>query len=725
MSSNDAQASVEKKEKGVVAEGPRALAEVREFQTELHALRHNRLFWLGLGVKLVCAVLFGSHVATRWFAPFVYEFVHGGFNDPWAVFWANGEPAAFPYGPSMLGLLSLAWLPALFTSFDPGGPLGLFLLRLPLLFADLAILLMLMRWLKVHARDAVVTYWLSPIVFYATYIHGQLDLLPTALLCASLYGLFRKRVLLAAVLFGVALACKGHLLVSVPFAVVYLYRLRKPWRKFVVVMTLTTLGLYALPLRSQAFHEMVLHNAESAKLWSVVIPYGAHGPVLFVAPAFLAIAFLRFLGYRKVNQELTLMFVGAVYISVVALVPPQPGWYIWSIPFVAYLGTKFARTSKFALGAVSACYILYFFEVDPAAFLEAFDPVFGAGMGAQWALWLKSAAPGLFGAQATSLAWTALFSTTALTGFEMYRKGVRSNSLYALRDETFMIGIGGDSGAGKHTIARDLGGLLGTSITLINGDDDHRWERGHAMWKTYTHLDPRGNRLEAQFESLAALRRGGDVRKPHYDHDKGKFTNPILLQPSEFVGIVGLHPFYLASQRQLFHLKVFVEPLDEVRIQWKVARDVAKRGYTPEQVVAQIESRRADSEKYVQPQKRHADVVIRHMTVPQEDGKFSMEFDLSNELQPLALVDHLSLWPSLDVQWSADDALLRDTVGVSGYVTPTELAQLAEWAIPNVEELVAEGDSAWRNGSEGLTQLVLLYAISIRLKTGPAEGAMR
>ena len=51
--------------------------------------------------------------------------------------------------------------------------------------------------------------------------------------------------------------------------------------------------------------------------------------------------------------------------------------------------------------------------------------------------------------------------------------------------------FGGDSGAGKHTLANDMKTLFGVTLSVVDGDDDHRWERGHAMWRRYTHLDPR------------------------------------------------------------------------------------------------------------------------------------------------------------------------------------------------------------------------------------------
>ncbi|MEO6419780.1 MAG: hypothetical protein ABIP39_10255, partial [Polyangiaceae bacterium] len=356
-----------------------------DFRGELRLLRESPLFWLGTGIKLVAAVLFGSHFATRWFAPFVYDFVHGHFADPWAHALAAGEPMAFPYGPGMLLALSISWIPALFTSFDPSGHLGLLLLRIPLFAADLTICVLLMRWLRIHARDVVMAYWFSPIVLYATYIHGQLDLIPTALLCVSLFLVFARRPLAGAVLFGLALATKSHLLVALPFALAFVYRLRRrqyAWISFGVIAGSVALALYAIPLFSPAFRLMVLGSAESQKLWSVVVPYGTTGLVLYVAPAALVVAFLRFISYRKINRELTLMFIGALYVALVALVPPQPGWFIWSIPFVAYLGARFTRTGRFALYALSGAYLLYFFVGGPVVFLEALDPVLGKDFGA-------------------------------------------------------------------------------------------------------------------------------------------------------------------------------------------------------------------------------------------------------------------------------------------------------------------------------------------------------
>ncbi|MEO6418924.1 MAG: hypothetical protein ABIP39_05930, partial [Polyangiaceae bacterium] len=367
-------------------------------------------------------------------------------------------------------------------------------------------------------------------------------------------------------------------------------------------------------------------------------------------------------------------------------------------------------------------YLLYFFVGGPVVFLEALDPVLGKDFGANAGGRLEAAWPWIFGSHGESVAWTILFSATALTAFEMYRKGVRSNSIYSFRDESFMIGVGGDSGAGKHTIGADVSALMGGALSLINGDDDHKWERGHAMWRRYTHLDPRGNLLGAQFEGLAALRRGGDIRKRRYDHDKGRFTEALTVRPNEFMAIIGLHPFYLASQRQLFHLKVFVDPVEDLRQAWKIARDVKERGYTPEKVREQIEHRMADSIKYVRPQGKYADLVLRHGTGGEaSEESVELEVELVGALEPLALLDVLDQVPTLTVEWEPDDALTRDRIKITGQMDITALKLLALALIPNVDELV-EQIPGWKPGGRGLTQVIILHAISARLRnTTPAQ----
>jgi phosphoribulokinase len=75
--------------------------------------------------------------------------------------------------------------------------------------------------------------------------------------------------------------------------------------------------------------------------------------------------------------------------------------------------------------------------------------------------------------------------------------------------------------------------------------------------------------------------------------------------------VQGLHPFLVSGIRGLFDLKVWLDPEEELKHRWKRQRDVAKRGYTEEQVRKEIQARRPDVEKYIAPQVRDADLIVR------------------------------------------------------------------------------------------------------------------
>jgi phosphoribulokinase len=175
-----------------------------------------------------------------------------------------------------------------------------------------------------------------------------------------------------------------------------------------------------------------------------------------------------------------------------------------------------------------------------------------------------------------------------------------------------LIGIVGDSGSGKTTLSMSIAAAFGQDrTTLICLDDYHRFDREERIRRSITALSPECNRLELMAEQLGALRRGESITKPVYDHHDGTFGPPETVQPREVVvarGLLGLHTDALAH---CFDLSVFLDPEPALRVQWKIARDCAKRGYTMEAVLDQIDRRRPDAERYIAPQRERADLVIR------------------------------------------------------------------------------------------------------------------
>jgi uridine kinase len=685
-------------------------------------LRHP-LFLVGLAIKLVAAASLGSHFATRWFAPFAHQLVASHLANPWAAFMARGEPLAFPYGPGMLALVALPFAPAWFADFSPSGHLALLLLRVPVLAGDAAICWLLAKSLPGRDRAVLLAWWLNPIVLYASYVHGQLDLIPTALLVLAVALVLRRRFLWSSVVLGLAISTKLHVFLAFPFLWIYVLRLRRPVTErlgFGVVPVAIAVVSYLIPAAlSPSFREMVLESPESQKLWNLWIAFGDAGPRVYLCPAALLLLLVRFSNYSRLNESLLVAFVGLSQLIVVALVAPQPGWFVWSAPFVALQAVRSTRIGWQGLAALSVAYIGYFAVATPEGTLEAVDPLAGPGAGARAASALSAALPALFAAKTVNVAWTVLFGITSVLAVETYRRGIQSSPLYRFRDRSFLVGIGGDSASGKHTLGDDLLTLLGSQLlTLLQGDDDHRWERGHPMWSRLTHLDPRANDLDNQARKLLALRGGSTIQQRTYDHSTGTFRDPVAMSPTVFVAVLGLHPFFLPSQRAALDLKVFLDPREELRRGRKVVRDTRDRGQEEAAVLAEIERRVPDSERFVRPQIRHADIVVRAADVdPGDAERVELELEVVAELFPLTLVAILER-AGLAVEWSQDPESERYRLVIAGRIGGERLVEVAREVGPTADELLPPDPRSWRPGIRGVIQLAVLYGIVARLDLG-------
>jgi predicted permease len=57
-------------------------------------------------------------------------------------------------------------------------------------------------------------------------------------------------------------------------------------------------------------------------------------------------------------------------------------------------------------------------------------------------------------------------------------------------------------------------------------------------------------------------------------------------------------------------VRVYLAPPEDVRRRWKVNRDCSRRGYTTDQVLAELDRREDDSARFIRPQERYADLVV-------------------------------------------------------------------------------------------------------------------
>jgi phosphoribulokinase len=175
-----------------------------------------------------------------------------------------------------------------------------------------------------------------------------------------------------------------------------------------------------------------------------------------------------------------------------------------------------------------------------------------------------------------------------------------------------ILGIVGDSAAGKTTITGGLMKLLGPErVTHVCTDDYHKYDRRERAELNITALHPDCNYLDILELHLERLHYGQPILKPVYDHSTGSLVRPDYIQPREFVIVEGLLGFHSDTMRQFYDVKVYLNPPEPLRRIWKIKRDTSKRGYTAEQVLAELEKRESDSRDFIRPQRQQADVVVQ------------------------------------------------------------------------------------------------------------------
>ena len=177
-----------------------------------------------------------------------------------------------------------------------------------------------------------------------------------------------------------------------------------------------------------------------------------------------------------------------------------------------------------------------------------------------------------------------------------------------------LLGIVGDSAAGKTTLTRGLVRILGEArVTHISADHYHRHSRAQRAEYGVTPLHPDGNHLDILEQHLVHLRAGRPILKPVYRHQDGTLAPAEHVVPMQFTIVEGLLGFHTARMRDVYDVRIYLDPPEDMRRRWKVQRDCSRRGYTTDQVLAELDRREADAETYIRPQRRHADIVISFM----------------------------------------------------------------------------------------------------------------
>jgi phosphoribulokinase len=246
-----------------------------------------------------------------------------------------------------------------------------------------------------------------------------------------------------------------------------------------------------------------------------------------------------------------------------------------------------------------------------------------------------------------------------------------------------ILGVVGDSASGKTTISRGLVRVLGEdNVAHICTDDYHRYDRAQRAELGITPLHPDCNHMDIIGQHLAHLRRGEPILKPVYRHQDGTFAPAVHVRPERFTIIEGLLGYHRQVMREVYDVRVFLAPPEQLRRRWKVQRDCSRRGYTTDEVLAEIDRREPDSEAFIRPQRHHADLIVSFLP-PHEDDEDQVRLDA--ELTLRDGLPHPDLAPFIDGRPNGLTLVERDgeqVLRIPGRIAPAQAAAIEEaiWA---------------------------------------------
>ena len=178
-----------------------------------------------------------------------------------------------------------------------------------------------------------------------------------------------------------------------------------------------------------------------------------------------------------------------------------------------------------------------------------------------------------------------------------------------------VIGIAGGSGSGKTTVQRRVMERFGPRrIALLDHD---------AYYRDLDHLAPE-DRARFNFDHpdaletdlmvahLDALLAGEAIEKPTYSfetHSRRDETETV--EPRPVILVDGILVLAEPTLRERMDVKLYVDAPDDVRLMRRIERDLHERGRSIDSILDQYRRTvRPMHLEFVEPSKRHADVII-------------------------------------------------------------------------------------------------------------------
>lgn len=672
-------------------------------------LLRDRIFFIGLILKLVLILVLIPEIQEEWFVSFVVQAFEHPSPNPWSLYQdSGGDVLAFPYGPIMflahLPSTFVGWLIDSLTGLNYFSSLGF---RVSLLMADILILILLLQQFENRWRGLIIHYWLSPLVIFITYWHGQTDIVPVAILVLSIALLKNKKVLQSAIVFAGAVAAKHSMVIALPFIAMYLWFRRGTVTsvyKFIIFCLMTLIIVEGPYFFSNGFQKMVVYNREIEKIYWLFIPINDILKVYIIPFTYILLLYFTW-RLRRMNFDLLLATLGVAFSIVIVLTPPAPGWVLWITPMLAIHLSR-GNSGSTILGILFSVafviyHLIYSIGSDFIFLKEAIVPMYFIDFFTQ--------------SYVQSLLNTMVVAFFTLVILQMFRDSVKGSDYYHLGKKPLIIGVSGSLNSGKSTFVNALSKLFGNEQVLkISEDSYYNWRPSSPMWKTLTPLDPRSSCLSKMVHDLQSILDSKVFKGYIYNRKHKNFTYKVNQNARQ---VVLLDSSFALHSRQLVEM-------EDVSFFLKIDGIFGTELGSINQDKEQLFKQRVDFEKYIQPQKLQADVAFSLLPINPEilesglelsDSRINLNVVIKDGLHYQELLKVLTGICGLQVNIKQTASLSVVGIDIQGDVNAEDIKIASKIITPGLDEFL-DDEHGFYGGKLGLMQLIALVEIDYSLK---------
>ena len=178
-----------------------------------------------------------------------------------------------------------------------------------------------------------------------------------------------------------------------------------------------------------------------------------------------------------------------------------------------------------------------------------------------------------------------------------------------------VIGVAGGTGSGKSTLVKRLQEAFAGADVVTLCHDYYYKAPPELTYEERTKLNydhPAAFDTDMLVDHVKALKANVAIEHPVYSFvDHNRTEEKVAVKPSKVIIVDGILIFDNKELRDLMDIKVFVDTDADIRLARRILRDVRERGRSMESVIDQYTTTvKPMHEEFVEPSKKHADVII-------------------------------------------------------------------------------------------------------------------